>query len=85
MQALIQAAPVPASVADRLVRKIVHAWVFRSDEKLPSDVRRSSLSSSRHYGNGNSSGSIGNAGSGSVSATDSSLPMLRQQSSVTSI
>lgn len=81
MQALIQATPVPAAVADRLVRKIVHAWVFRSDEKLPGDFRRSSSSSSRQFGGGTTA----NVGSGSVSTTDSSLPMLRQQSSVASL
>lgn len=87
MQALIQATPVPAAVADRLVRKIVYAWVFRSDEKLPSVFRRSSLSSTRHSTHG-SVGNINinmNVASGNVSTTDSSLPMLRRQSSDTSL
>lgn len=35
MRALIKATPVPSHVADRLVRKIVHGWVFLSDERLP--------------------------------------------------
>lgn len=41
MQVLIEAAPVPSFVADRLVRKIVHEWVFHSDEKLPFDLAAS--------------------------------------------
>lgn len=31
----MMAAPVPSFVAERLVRKIVHEWVFVSEEKLP--------------------------------------------------
>ncbi len=98
MQALIEAAPVPASVADRLVRKIVHVWVFHSDEKLPGiDLLRASVSggdgSSGDGGDGNNAASASRRGSGSTSAsrrssgstTDSSLPMLRRQDSSSSV
>lgn len=34
MQALIEATPVPRHVAERMVRRIVHHWVFDSDEKM---------------------------------------------------
>lgn len=34
MQALIEAAPVPTFVAERVVRRIVHHWVFHSEEKV---------------------------------------------------
>lgn len=34
MQALIEGAPVPRFVAERVVRRIVHRWVFHSGEKV---------------------------------------------------
>ncbi|CAM9735015.1 unnamed protein product [Sphacelaria rigidula] len=64
MMALIEATPVPAFVAERIVRRIVHHWVFHSDEKITS---RGYLSDSR-------SGAGGNGGD-----SCDSLPMLRRR------
>ncbi|CAN0114229.1 unnamed protein product, partial [Ectocarpus sp. 13 AM-2016] len=58
MQELIEVTPVPARVADRLVRKIVHDWVFRSDERITGGVFQSP-SSSGEYGNGTGGGNGG--------------------------
>ncbi|CAN0001978.1 unnamed protein product [Ectocarpus fasciculatus] len=80
MQALIEATPVPAHVADRLVRKIVHDWVFRSNEKITGGAFQSG-----EYGNG-TGGGIGGVtvtSTSRVSSTDSSRPMLRRRSSST--
>ncbi|CAN0206803.1 unnamed protein product, partial [Ectocarpus sp. 12 AP-2014] len=84
MQALIEATPVPARVADRLVRKIVHDWVFRSDERITGGVFQSP-SSSGEYGNGTGGGNGGVRATNPrrTSSSDSSRPMLRRPSSST--
>lgn len=69
MQVLIKAAPVPAFVADRLVRKIVNKWIFQSTETTSKDT--SSPSCSRDRGHGGSSGD----------KSTSSMPMLRRRGS----
>ncbi|CAM9200045.1 unnamed protein product [Ascophyllum nodosum] len=69
MQALIEATPVPAVVASRLVRKIVHEWIFCSDEKLSGD---SSATLSGSFSSRRRSGSA------------QSLPMLRRNLKVSS-
>lgn len=73
MQALIEAAPVPASVADRLVRKVVHDWVFHSGETRTGDVSRSAGDS----GNTNTANVHSSSGG---SSSDLSRPMLRRPS-----
>ena len=57
MQVLIKAAPVPAFVADRLVRKIVNEWIFRSTEKTSKDTLAPSCSGNHGYGDSGGDGS----------------------------
>ncbi|CAM9350133.1 unnamed protein product [Ectocarpus sp. 8 AP-2014] len=84
MQALIEATPVPARVADRLVRKIVHDWVFRSDERITGGVLPSPSSSGEHgSGTGGGNGGVSATNPRRTSSTDSSRPMLRRWSSST--
>ncbi|CAB1099208.1 unnamed protein product [Ectocarpus sp. CCAP 1310/34] len=80
--ALIEAFPVPARVAGRLVRKIVHEWVFRSDERITGGVSQSP-SSSGEYGSGTGGGNGGVTvlSTRRTYCTDSSRPMLRRWSS----
>lgn len=73
MQALVEAAPVPASVADRLVRKVVHDWVFHSGETRTGDVSRLAGES------GTTNPANVHSSSGGYSS-DLSLPMLRRPS-----
>lgn len=71
MHALIQAAPVPSFVADRLVRKIVQEWVFRSAETRTGESN-GLLSSSMVFGN------FRQSSSGDGSSVDS-MPLLRRK------
>lgn len=64
MQALIKATPAPSCVADRVVRRIVHKWVFHSDEKIASN-------GFTFWSQGGTAG--GGSGSGGL------LPMLRRR------
>ncbi|CAM9848987.1 unnamed protein product [Ectocarpus sp. 6 AP-2014] len=84
MQALIEATPVPARVADRLVRKIVHDWVFQSDERITGGIFQSPSSSGQDgNGTGGGNGGVTVASTGRTSSSDSSRPMLRRWSSST--
>ena len=69
MQVLIKAAPVPAFVADRLVRKIVNKWIFQSTEKPTNDTSATSRS-----------GYHGRRGR-SVDRSTDSVPTLRRRDS----
>lgn len=72
MQALIEAAPVPAFVADRLVKKIVNKWVFESKEKITINKTTASYSGGYRTASGSGDGSSG------------SMPMLRRRDSLLS-